>query len=155
MGSNIATGVAGRVKAVFAEVGDSVMDVMVDHGALALISLDGYMALDLEGTSLTAGESVTVIREDGAVLEGSVAAGPGGKVTVLVSDDGPRMDEEVTVQDLAGTAVGSGKLYIHNPLAITGYAGTIHKILRAENTKVWAGSQLITLKDTTHTWNKE
>lgn len=150
---NISTGVAGRVKAIFAEVGDSVMDVMVEHGALAMISLDGYMAVDIQTDALAAGDSVVVIRQDGTELEGSVASGALGKTTVLVTDDGPMLDEEVTVLDDAGNTLGTGKLYIHNPLSITGYAGTVNKILRGENTKVWAGTQIITLKDTTHTAN--
>ena len=153
VGRNISTGVAGRVKAVFAEVGDSVMDVMVDHGALALISLDGHMAVDLQTDTLAEGDSVVVIRQDGTPLEGSVVSDAVGKTTILVTDDGPKMDEEVTVQDENGNVLGSGKLYIHNPLAITGYAGTVNKIVRAENAKVWAGTQIITLKDTTHSAN--
>lgn len=153
VGRNISTGVAGRVKAVYAEIGDKVMDVMVEHGALALISLDGHMALDLDSETLEVGDSVIVIREDGTQLEGSVASGAVGKATILVTDDGPKQDEEVTVQDMDGNTLGSGKLYIHNPLAITGYAGTINKVVRGENAKVWSGTQIFTLKDTTHTAN--
>ena len=152
-GTAIYAGLTGRVKAVFGQKDAEVADVMFENGALALLSLDGWMSVTLETDALAAGDTVTVIREDGTPLEGSVAAGTGGKVKVLVTDDGPRMDEEVTVQDLSGATVGSGKLYIHNALAITGYAGTVNKIVREENAKVWAGTQIITLKDTTHTAN--
>ncbi len=39
---------AGRVKAVYVEKGDKVADVMAEHGALMVVSLDGKMAVELE-----------------------------------------------------------------------------------------------------------
>jgi len=151
--STVTAGVAGRLKVIYAEVGSSVSDVMVEHGALAVVSLDGKMAVDLEADSLTTGDSVTVLREDGTELEGTVKRAAGGKATVLVTDDGPMVDEEVTVQNADGTVIGTGKLYIHNPLVITGYAGTVSRVSGRENAQVWAGTQLFSLKDTTHTAN--
>ena len=56
----IYAGVSGRVKAIFAEANDEVVDVMYEHGALALLSLDGYMAVDIESDTLAAGDTVTV-----------------------------------------------------------------------------------------------
>ena len=58
-------GVSGRVKMIYAETGDDVVDVMYEKGALALLSLDGYMAADVETDALSAGESVTVRLSDG------------------------------------------------------------------------------------------
>ena len=39
--TRITTRVAGRIEAVYAQVGDSVTDAMVEHGALAQLSIDG------------------------------------------------------------------------------------------------------------------
>lgn len=149
----ISTGVGGRVKAVYAQEGDAVADVMAEHGALAVISLDGYMAVDLETDALEKGNLVAVIREDGTQLEGTVASVLGSKATVLVPDDGPRFREAVTVRNADGEELGAGELYIHSPLAITGYAGTVKSIARGENAKVWDGTYLMYLTDTTHSAN--
>ena len=46
--STISATAGGRVKKVFAQKGDSVQDVMLEHGALALLSLDGLMAVEIE-----------------------------------------------------------------------------------------------------------
>ena len=58
--TRINAGVSGRVKAIYGEKGADVADVMYEHGALALISLDGYMAVDIENSSLKTGDSVSV-----------------------------------------------------------------------------------------------
>ena len=44
--SYISSSVSGRVKKIYAAAGDCVNDVMYEHGALMLVSLDGYMAVD-------------------------------------------------------------------------------------------------------------
>lgn len=46
--STISATAGGRVKQVYAAAGDSVEDVMLEHGALAVLSLDGMMAVQLE-----------------------------------------------------------------------------------------------------------
>lgn len=149
----VSTSIGGRVKAMYAQEGDCVEDIMVEYGALAVISLDGYMAVDLETESLAKGNAVVVLREDGTALEGSVETSVRGRATILVTDDGPKLDEAVTVQTVDGELIGTGALYIHSPLAITGYAGTVKSIGREENAEVWDGTHLIYLKDTTHSAN--
>lgn len=150
--SYIRAGVSGRVKRIFAEKDMDVSLCMADNGALAVVSLDGYMALDLETEKLQKGDTVTVTRSDGTELEGTVESANGGSVTVLVTDNGPKYAEEVTVS-LDGTTIGSGKLYIHNPLAVTGYAGTISQVNVSENSKVDAYTSLFQLKDTSFSAN--
>lgn len=148
----IRAGVSGRVKRIFAEPDMDVSLCMADNGALAIVSLDGYMAVDLETEKLQKGDTVTVIRADGSELEGTVESANGGSATVLVTDNGPKFDEEVTVS-LDGTTIGKGKLYIHNPLAVTGYAGTISQVNVSENNKVDAYTTLFQLKNTSFSAN--
>ena len=62
--TTITAGVTGRVKAVFGEKGADVADIMYEHGALALISLDGYMSVTIETEGLSTGDSVTVRLSD-------------------------------------------------------------------------------------------
>ena len=151
--TTITAGVTGRVKAIFGEKDADVADVMYEHGALALISLDGYMAVDIETDSLSAGDSVTVKLSDEKEVTGTVEAVVGGKATILVSDNGPEYDEAVTVRNSEGTELGSGKLYIHSALKVTGYAGTISKVNASLNAKVSDTTKLFTLKDTGYSAN--
>ena len=146
--SYVSAGVPGRVKAIYAEKGELVEDVMVEHGGLAEISLDGYMAVDIETNALSEGDAVTVVLSDGEELEGTVEKTVGGTATVLVTDNGPENGEAVTVKSESGAELGSGTLYIHNSLTVTGYAGTISTVDAALNQKVYASTTLFTLKDT-------
>ena len=148
----IRAGVSGRIKRIFAEKGMDVSLCMAENGALAVLSLDGYMAVDLETDKLSKGQEVTVTRPDGSGYTGTVESAAGGRVTVLVTDNGPMFDEEVTVS-LAGEAVGTGKLYIHNPLSVTGYVGTISSISLQENAKVDPYSTIFHLKNTSFSAN--
>ena len=151
--SSITAGVAGRVKIIHAAGGDDVVGTMVEQGALAVLSLDGYMALDLETDALEAGDSVTVIRADGSEIDGTVESSVAGRATILVTDNGPEYDEEVTVLSADGAELGTAKLYIHNSMAITGYAGTISSVKVSENDKVKSGAKIFTLSDTSYSAN--
>lgn len=149
----IKAGVAGRVKAIHAVKDMEVADCMVEHGALAVISLDGYMALDLETDLVKAGQKVTLIREDGAELEGTVETAANGLATILVTDNCTLLDEKLTAKTENGTILGSGQLYIHSPLAVTGYAGTVSNVQVKENQKVYSSTTLFSLKDTASSAN--
>ena len=151
--SQISARISGRVKQIFAEPGMDVTSCMARNGALAVLSLDGKMAVDLETEALGKGQTVSVTRADGTVLEGEVEAAAGGRATVLVTDNGPRLDEEVSVTAQDGTNVGKGKLYIHNPLAVTGYAGTVSNVSVKENSYIYANSTMFTLKNTSFSAN--
>ena len=146
--SYISAGVPGRVKIIYGEVDMLVEDAMVDHGGLAVISLDGYMAVQIETDKLNEGDEVTVVLSDGEEEEGTVKSVVGKTATILVTDNGPEYDEEVTVKSEDGTEIGSGKLYIHNSLMVTGYAGTIKTVNATLNQQVYSGTTLFTLTDT-------
>ena len=146
--TSLTAGVSGRVKKIYAEIGDAVPSCMAQHGALALLSLDGYMAVDIAAEGLSRGDSVTVARADGSLIPGVVEQARKGQLTVLVSDDGPLFDEKVTVSDMGGNTLGTGNLYIHSPLAVTGYAGIVNAITTRENAKVTSSSSIVTLVET-------
>lgn len=153
--SYVKAGVSGRVKKIFAEKGDKVADVMADKGALALISLDGYMAVDIEAEKLSAGDSVKVKRADGTKIDGTVETISGKTATVLITDNGPKYNEKVTVLDSDGKELGNGKLYIHNPLSVTGIAGKISTIKVSLNSKVSSSTTIFTLTDTQYSADYE
>ena len=154
-GSSVKAGVAGRVKAVFAKKNEKVADVMYDDGALAIISLDGYMSATLETDALKIGDKVTVVLSGGKKVTGKVDNVIAGVATILVTDNGPRYREEVKVLDSKSKELGTAKLEIHSPLRITGYAGTISAVKVSEGDKVSASTKLFTLKDTEYSANYE
>lgn len=146
--NRITAGVSGRLKKVFAEPGDDVAACMTEHGALALISLDGYLTAQLDQDGLNRGDSLRVVRQDGAEMTGTVEESRGGITTVLISDNGPTLEETVTIYNKEGTQLGQSTLSIHSPLAVTGYTGTIQRVPARENALLSAGSVLFTLTDT-------
>lgn len=146
--ATVSAGVAGRVKVIYAKKSDSVSDVMAENGCLAIISLDGYMAVDIETDTLVVGDKVTVVLSDGKEKAGTVEKVSLGNATVILTDNGPEFDDEVTVVDSDKKEIGKGKLYIHNPLKITGYAGLIEKVHVSLNGKVSSSDKIFTLKDT-------
>lgn len=146
--TQISARVAGRIKGVFAEKDEDVATVMYDHGCLALLSLDGHMALELADAPYALGDTVTVTTQDGTEYEGTVDSVRAGKAIILITDDGPQDGEEVRVD---GTYTAS--LFVHQPMKITGYAGTVANVNVKENDKVSAYSILFTLKDTQYTAN--
>ena len=151
--TRVTAGVAGRVKAIFGEKDADVADVMYEHGALALISLDGFMAVDIETDWLAVGDTVTVRLSNEKEYSGEVESVVAGTATVLVTDNGPAYEETVTVLSGEGEELGSGDLYIHSALRVTGYSGTISYVNVSENTKVYSSSVLFNLKDTAYSAN--
>lgn len=140
--SYVKAGVAGRIKAVYAQEGDNVADVMYRHGSLAELSMDGYLALDIPAGALQPGEALTITTSDGQEWDGTVDTVTASTATVLLPDDGP------LVGDTAKVGTQEGQLYIHAPLKVTGYAGTVNYVSAKENAKVYASTALFTLKDT-------
>ena len=148
----ITSGVAGRVKKIYAKAGKNVADIMYKRQALMLISVDGYMAVDVETDALAKGDSVTVKTSDGTKYTGTVDSVWGGKVTVLITDNGTTYGDTVTVS-LGDDKTAEGDLYIHECVKVTGYTGTISSVNVSENQSISAGKTLIYLDDTSNSVN--
>ena len=148
--SVIRSGTAGRVKKIYAREDTAAADTVYENGALLLLSLDGLMAVDLEARA-EVGQSVTVTLSDGTALAGTVESVSDGTATVTLSDETAPLDDSVSVTAEDGEALGTGNLYIHSRLRVTGAYGTVSQISVKENQQVSAGSALLTLKDTGHT----
>lgn len=142
---------SGTVKRIYAQSGDSVRTVMLEHGALAVLSLDGRMSVTVQTEEkLAAGEAVTVTFPDESTAIGAVESNLAGKVKVLLADDGYTPGDTVTLH--AGqTALGTGTLEINSPWHATAIAGTVDKIKISVGKTVDAGDTLLTLSDTGHT----
>jgi len=148
--ATITAGVAGRVKKIYARVGDTVAQCMYEHGALAVISLDGYMSVEINSDTLAEGDKVRVIRSKGKELTGKVDSAVNGKAVILVTDDGPAEGETVEILSKEGETLGLGELTVHNPLRVTGISGTIGTVRVKTNQKVTAATGIFTLKDTAY-----
>ena len=150
--STVAATAGGRVKQVFAQTGDSVQDVMLRHGALAVLSLDGMMAVRLEQkTGLAAGDTVSVRFADETAVSGRVESNLDGVLVVTVKDKNYEVGQPVTVADGEGKTIGSGELYVHNAWKAMAFTGTVSSVYARENTEVYDGATLFTLKDTDFT----
>jgi len=145
--SNIAATAGGRVKKVFAQAGESVQEVMIRDGALAILSLDGMMAVKIEGsTPLTTGEHITVTLADGRDVDGRVESNLDGIAVITVEDENYEIGQQVTVSR-DGERLGEGSLYIHNAWKAIAYTGTVQTVSAKEETVVREGATLFTLSD--------
>lgn len=138
---------AGRVKAVYAQKGDDVAAVMSEHGALAVISLDGLMAVEFDTTaSLVAGDKVWVGFADGTDVLGRVESSLNGTVIVTVDDHSYPIGAQVTITDSDDDKLGSGTLYVHNAWNAVAWSGTVSAVSITENTDISAGRTILTLQ---------
>ena len=141
----------GRVKLVYAKEGDRVESVMLEHGALAVLSLDSKLCVRLTVDSpLTTGESVTVTLADGKEVTGRVESNLSGEIVVTIEDKGYQVGQTVTVEN-----TGTGTLEIHSPWKATAFAGTVSIAYAQPEQTLGAGAALFTLKDTDYTAQRE
>ena len=139
----------GTVKVIYAREGESVQDVMLDHGALAVLSLDDVMAVKIEReSSLDVGDAVIVALSDGTEVDGRVKTNLEGVLTITIDDDDYSVGAKVTVTTEDGDRLGTGELYIFSPWSATAYSGTIEDILVDENDSVYIGQSMFSLEDT-------
>lgn len=133
--ATLTLGAAGRVKAIYATVGDLAQDVMEKSGALMLLSMDGKMKVSIPTADLTVGQTVTVL--DGqAKYTGTVEGVNGGNAVITFSD--LKTLEGANVQVLKNSAVlGSAAAQINMPFLYTSTSqGRISKIYPGVNSSV-------------------
>jgi len=154
--STISAPAGGYVKKIFAKAGDSVRNVMLQYGALAVLSLDGRMAVKFTGNlPLAAGDTTCVTLSDGTEITGRVESNLDGQIVISVDDKGYEIGEIVTVTTEDGDTLGSGELYVHNVWTATGFSGTIRSVYAKEKTSLSAGASLFTLTDTDFTATRD
>ena len=139
--------VNGRVKAIYAAVGDDVRMVTMTHGSVAVLSLDGLMVAEIQTKlPIRAGERLTVLLPDGTEVPGRVENVLEGKLRVTLSDDGPRLGDTVTVRTAEGEEIGSGILEVHSPWKLLATDGTVNYVYVKENQKVWVGNGIVSVE---------
>lgn len=143
--ATITAGVSGRVKQITAAAGDDVRTITAQNDGLLLLSLDGYMKVELDNVgSLAAGDDVKVAIGENS-YDGTVYTVSGGNCTIRFTDNGPQAGETATVTDADGNTIGTGTVEISAPLHVVGNEGTIKKVNVAVDDKVSSSTKLFTL----------
>lgn len=164
--STIEAPVAGRVVAIYAKAGDDALAVFRREGALAIISTDERMKVELtseEGAlGLALDEKVTVtgdhIYAEGTVVE-LTRQGTQASITVMEDDlpmnkdydgDGKAdmiMDTMVEVRNADGVIIGTGELVPNKPMAVSAFGGTITYVDAILGEKVSRTERMFRLTD--------
>lgn len=135
--------VEGRVKAVYAADNTTVQNTMNVNGAMALISLNGKMAVDFDSDEeLWIGQYVEVVLPDGTVRDGKIIKAESGRFTATFSDKDVDPDMEVTVRYEDDTEIATGGAYIADPIYVTATEGVVRDIYIDENDYVYNGTSL-------------
>lgn len=143
---------AGRVVAIYAEAGDDALAVFRREGALAIISTDGRMKVELSdvdtASGMSLGEKLTVTGET-FIAEGTVVdlTRQGTCLTLTIQDDSLPMGETVTVARQNGTILGTSTLEVNKPMAVSSYGGTIESVKVSVGDKVKRADTLFKLTD--------
>lgn len=138
----------GKVKHLYAKKGDSVQTVMLEHGALAVLSLDGLMAVNLTVKSdLLAGQEVTVTLVSGKSVTGKVKSNLAGEMVVTLEDK-DYADGQTVIVSSGDTMLGTGELYIFSPWKATAYAGTVSSVSVKEGDTAKVGQTMMKLTET-------
>lgn len=148
----ITSPVSGRIKASYVSAGDDIAATMYEHGCLMLLSLDGYMQVQVPAGNLTVDEWVAVTSSGGVEYDGFVESVVGDTATILVDDYGPKVNDTMTVTN-DGEFIGTGTIYPHKSLSVTGYSGEVSGIYVSRGDLVEAGDTLISLTDTSYSAN--
>lgn len=141
------TAPGGLVKKVYAQAGDRAEDVMLEHGALVVISLDGLMKLELPAeTALLAGDRLPA-RIAGETVEATVKSNLDGILTVTFPDNGYEEGETVLLTTPEGVELGQGECQIHAPWKAVAYSGTVSYVSVREGRTLYQGGTVLGLKD--------
>ena len=143
---------AGRVMAIYAGVGDDALAVFRREGALAIISTDGRMKVELSDVDASAGvalnDKLTVTGED-FTAEGTVVdlTRQGTSMTLTIQDDSLPMGASVAVATMDGVTLGTATLEVNKPMAVSSYGGTIESVHTQVGKNVKRGETLFKLTD--------
>lgn len=143
---------AGRVMAIYAGVGDDALAVFRREGALAIISTDGRMKVELSDVDASAGvalnDKLTVTGED-FTAEGTVVdlTRQGTSLTLTIQDDSLPMGASVAVATMDGATLGTATLEVNKPMAVSSYGGTIESVHTQVGKNVKRGDTLFKLTD--------
>ncbi len=153
--TTIKSQVKGRVKAIYVKKNSNVISTMTSKNALMILSLDGYMSVEIDNCDLKAGAKVKV-KSGSKTYNGTVRTVGESKTKIVLTDNGPVLGADATVKSTDGKKTyGTGKLEVNSPLSIVSYAGKVSEVKVKVNQVVKKGKVLLKLTSTSYTANYE
>lgn len=142
--STIKTSVKGRVKYLPVAVDEDVIEAVNRYGALAILSTDGLMQVEVQTDAALALNGEVTVQWDGGSETGTVVSKlENGYMITFDDTDAPYLGTAEVYSDK--TLIGTGTMQLHAPLAIFGNGGTIEKIHVKMDARVYSGGTLFTL----------
>ncbi len=144
---NVVSPIEGKVKAVYAKEGDLVDAVMELYGSLAVVCPDELMetVVPCEESVLAPGDAVNVTVGTQSV-DGVVVSTSGGKAAVRFEDSDFMLGDSTVVTDTNSADIGSGAIFVANPVYICAQGGTVDDIRVEVGDDVSRGGKLFTLE---------
>ena len=143
--------VAGRIKAIYAQVGEEAGTVMLRDGALLLLSLDGQIQVKLEAqTDLVPGDGVELRIDSAAseeeepspiMIQGRVETNLAGELVITAPDEGYPLEALAQVFREEGL-IGEGLIEAHDAWRLMLTDGTVAKVRVKEEQTVAEGDPL-------------
>lgn len=139
--------VAGRVQAVYAANGASVLETVSANGSLVLISPDGRMQVTVETDALPAmGSRVQLMLPDDSAKTATVDNVRKGSFSAVLTDSALEEGTSVRVTSPDGAELGSGQLQSVDAVSVIGPAGTIEGVTVSAGAEVKAGTDLFAVR---------
>lgn len=148
----ISAPVSGRVKRIFAAVGDVAEKVVETNGGVAEISADGKLRVEFDSdvAYLVEGDSVTV-EFDAESVTGTVEQAEDGHFTVTIKDSTEyEVDTVATVRGRSGEVIGEGELKSNHPYLVNATYGIIDSVKVTKKSQVSSGDTLFVRKDVSY-----
>jgi len=142
--------VEGIIKYLPVSEGSDVVGAIGEQGALALISTDGLMRIEIEADQELALDAEVTVKWSDTSKTGKVARKTATGYIITLTDKGTPYKVTAQVYD-EDTFIGEGIIEINTPIAVYGNSGTIKKVHYSGNSFVSAGDTLFTLKDAMET----
>jgi HlyD family secretion protein len=144
--TSVKSPVRGRVKYLPAKNGDDVLADIGAYGALALISTDEKMTLEISSTADLALYSEVKVTWDKGHATGTVVAKTADGYRITLTDDGTPYQAKAKVYD-GDKLLGEGTILINAPVSVLANGGEIKSVRVSENTQVSAGGGLFSLEN--------
>ncbi len=144
--TSVRSPVRGRVKFLPAAVGDDVLSVIGEYGALALLSTDDRMQVEIACADNLALYTDVTVRWDGGKATGMLFEKTDSGYLVTLSDNGTPYLAAAQVYD-GDTLLGEGTITIHAPVAVLAAGGEITDVEVKENSFVYANNKLFSLEN--------
>jgi len=139
----VASAFEGRIHKVYAERWESVQSVMKEHGALALMSVDGRMKVVTEHKlGILPGGSYTAVLPDETEREALAIAQADGSAAITFSDWEVEIGSEIKIKNGEGEIICEGTAEIYEPIKLTALSGRIDEIYVNEKDYVNSGTSV-------------